>query len=86
MVSKNAACSKYLTKQLACCLGFCKEEATRGWKENKHICFLEADRRFRRGPLAQLVEQRPFKPRVAGSSPAGPSSYSLIKEPLGGSF
>ena len=26
------------------------------------------------GPIAQLVEQRPFKPRVPGSSPGGPST------------
>ncbi len=28
------------------------------------------------GPVAQLVEQRPFKPRVPGSSPGGPSNFS----------
>ena len=28
------------------------------------------------GPIAQLVEQRPFKPRVPGSSPGGPSKQN----------
>lgn len=37
--------------------------------------------RFRRGPIAQLVEQRPFKPRVPGSRPGGPSNRSH-KKPL----
>lgn len=43
------------------------------------------------GPIAQLVEQRPFKPRVAGSSPAGPSTKNPSRntvtiEPFFGSF
>ncbi len=32
----------------------------------------------RRGPIAQLVEQRPFKPRVASSNLAGPSIFLLL--------
>ena len=35
--------------------------------------------RLRRRAHSSVVEQWPFKPRVAGSSPAGPSNFILIK-------
>ena len=32
---------------------------------------------FTAGPLAQLVEQRTFNPRVVGSSPTGPTQFGI---------
>ncbi len=32
------------------------------------------------GPVAQLVEHRPFKPRVEGSNPSGLTTYKILEE------
>lgn len=45
-------------------------------------CFLNKNPIALYGPIAQLVEQRPFKPRVASSSLAGPSKLFIHKNDL----